>query len=77
MRPSRQLPLPGSPEAREQGCTCPEPAPAGAGARVAAAADCPLHGRAAGARERAEETGEIDTDGDIVDHANDPELRRG
>jgi hypothetical protein len=83
MMPSRQLPLPGSPEARDQGCTCPDPANATANAplgprpgEVAIDDDCPVHGLAASARDRAGEPGQIDTEGDIVDKASDPELRR-
>jgi hypothetical protein len=38
--------------------------------------DCPVHGRAAIAWHRAGELGPIDTDGDIVDKAVEPELRR-
>ena len=83
MMPSRQLPLPGSPEAHEQGCTCPDPgntpgnAPSGPRpSEVAVDDDCPVHGLAASARDRAGEAGLIDTEGDIVDKASDPELRR-
>jgi len=79
MMPSRQLPLPGSPEARDQGCTCPDPANAPSGQRpgeVAIDDDCPVHGLAASARDRAGEPGQIDTEGDIVDKASEPELRR-
>lgn len=71
---SRQLPLPGSPEARNQGCTCPDARTRGS--RPALDDDCPVHGIAAAARDRAGETGPIDTEGDIVDAANEPELRR-
>jgi len=79
MMPTRQLPLPGSPEAREQGCTCPDRANAPSGPRpgeVAIDDDCPVHGLAASARDRAGERGSIDTEGDIVDSAAEPELRR-
>jgi hypothetical protein len=83
MMPSRQLPLPGSPEARDQGCTCPDPANAPASppsaqrpGEVAIDDECPVHGLAASARGRAGEAGQIDTEGDIVDKASEPELRR-
>jgi hypothetical protein len=39
--------------------------------------DCPVHGRAAAAESRAGERGRIDTEGDIVDKAAEPELRKG
>jgi hypothetical protein len=71
---SRQLPLPGSPEARNLGCTCPEADPGDK--RPALDDACPLHGLAATARERAGEDGPIDAEGDIVDSASEPELRR-
>ena len=76
--PDRQSPLPGSPEAHAQGCTCPDP---GAPAQTAGRAldidpDCPVHGRAAIAWDRDSERGPIDTEGDIVDSASEPELRR-
>jgi hypothetical protein len=79
MMPSRQLPLPGSPEARGQGCTCPDPAnapPPHRPGEIAIDDDCPVHGLAATARDRAGEAGQIDTEGDIVDKASEPELRR-
>jgi hypothetical protein len=79
MMPSRQLPLPGSPEARDQGCTCPDPANAAANApsgprpgEVAIDDDCPVHGLAASARDRAGEPGQIDTEGDIVERRASP-----
>ena len=79
MTPARQLPLPGSPEARDQGCTCPEAPVAVQGRRegeVPIDDDCPVHGLAATARDRAGEPGHIDTEGDIVDKATEPQLRR-
>ena len=78
MRPPRQLPLPGSPEARDQGCTCPEPLEPhrGRDQPIPIDRECPVHGLAATARERAAEPGAIDTEGDIVDSATEPELRR-
>lgn len=78
MMAGRQLPLPASPEARDLGCTCPDPSP-GQGGRENPRPldkDCPVHGRAAMARDRATEPGAIDTEGDIVDSAAEPELRR-
>ena len=78
MMAARQLPLPGSPEARNLGCTCPEPS-SGQGGRDNLRPldrDCPVHGAAAMARDRAAERGPIDTEGDIVDSATEPELRR-
>jgi hypothetical protein len=76
--PDRQLPLPGTPEAHAQGCTCPDPGPAvqTAGREVEIDEDCPVHGRAAIAWDRDSERGPIDTEGDIVDAASEPELRR-
>lgn len=84
--PDRQSPLPGSPEAHAQGCTCPDPgdasrtAPQSAGQTAGRALDidqdCPVHGRAAIAWDRDSERGPIDTEGDIVDAASEPELRR-
>jgi len=74
----RQLPLPGSSEARAEGCTCPEPKP-GQGGRddpFALDRDCPVHGLTAAGAERASESGPIDTEGDIVDAAAEPELRK-
>ena len=78
MMAARQLPLPASPEARNLGCTCPEPRPGQGGPDAPGLLDknCPVHGLAAAARDRAGETGPIDTEGDIVDAANEPELRR-
>jgi hypothetical protein len=78
MAAERFLPLPGSPEARDAGCTCPEPKP-GQGGRdypFDLDRDCPVHGLAAAAADRAEEPGPIDTEGDIVDAAVEPELRK-
>jgi hypothetical protein len=76
--PDRQSPLPGSPEAHAQGCTCPDPGPASqtAGRALEIDPDCPVHGRAAIAWDRDSERGPIDTEGDIVDSASEPELRR-
>ena len=81
--PDRQSPLPGSPEAHAQGCTCPDPDAGrpGAGTQTAGREvqidpDCPVHGRAAIAWDRDSERGPIDTEGDIVDSASEPELRR-
>ena len=76
--PDRQSPLPGSPEAHAQGCTCPDPdTPAQtAGRALDIDPDCPVHGRAAIAWDRDSERGPIDTEGDIVDSASEPELRR-
>jgi hypothetical protein len=77
----RAAPLPGSPEARARGCTCPDPAshprnPARDAARVPAIDEnCPVHGRATIARGRAGEAGPIDSEGDIADRAAEPELR--
>jgi hypothetical protein len=78
MMAARQLPLPATIEARNLGCTCPEPSPGqgGPGNPRPLDRDCPLHGAAAAARDRAAETGPIDTEGDIVDSAAEPELRR-
>jgi hypothetical protein len=73
MMPSRQLPLPGSAAAHAQGCTCPDPAdaaPPQSAGEIAMDDDCPVHGLAAAER------GRIDTEGDIVDKASEPELRR-
>jgi hypothetical protein len=78
MMAGRQLPLPATPEARNLGCTCPEPK-AGQGGHDNPRPldrDCPVHGAAAMARDRAAERGPIDTEGDIVDAASEPELRR-
>lgn len=74
----RQLPLPATPEARNLGCTCPEPKPGQGGRDSPRPLDreCPVHGAAAMARDRAAERGPIDTEGDIVDAASEPELRR-
>jgi len=77
---SRQLPLPGSAEAHAQGCTCPDPAdaaPPQSAGEMAMDNDCPVHGLAAAGHDRAAERGRIDTEGDIVDKASEPELRRG
>ena len=76
--PDRQSPLPGSPEAHAQGCTCPDPgdAPRSAGRAVQIDENCPVHGRAAIAWDRDSERGPVDTEGDIVDSASEPELRR-
>jgi hypothetical protein len=78
MRQRRELPLPGSSEAHDQGCTCPAPDPADTrpGAALPIDDDCPVHGLAAIADDRAGERGPIDTEGDIVDSATEPELRR-
>jgi hypothetical protein len=82
MTPDRQSPLPGSPEAHAQGCTCPDPGgiPRAtgqtAGRELEIDPDCPVHGRAAIAWGRDGERGPIDTEGDIVDQAGEPELRR-
>lgn len=78
MTPDRQSPLPGSPEAHAQGCTCPDPDAAArtAGEELEIDENCPVHGRAAIAWDRAGEPGPIDTEGDIVDQASGPELRR-
>ena len=78
MMAARQLPLPASPEARNLGCTCPEPRPAQTAGEEPVTVDrnCPVHGIVAMARGRAAETGPIDTEGDIVDSAAEPELRR-
>jgi hypothetical protein len=79
MAAERQLPLPGSPEARAQGCTCPTPnfLQNGRAEATPPDRDCPVHGRAAIAGDRAGERGRIDTEGDIVDAASEPELRKG
>jgi hypothetical protein len=76
--PDRQSPLPGSPEAHAQGCTCPDPGdpPQTAGRALEIDENCPVHGRAAIAWDRDSERGPIDTEGDIVDSASEPELRR-
>ena len=76
MATNRPLPLPASPEARNQGCTCPHPRP-GQGGRdnpMAFDRNCPLHGIAAAARHRLAERGRVDTEGDIVDAATEEEL---
>jgi hypothetical protein len=75
----RLLPLPGSPEARDQGCTCPEPKPGQGGRDYPFDLDrnCPVHGLAAAGAARVAETGSIDKDGDIADAAVEPELRKG
>ena len=78
MKPDRQSPLPGSPEAHALGCTCPEP---GEGRdalerRIEIDENCPVHGQAAISQDRAGEGGPIDTEGDIVDAASEPELRQ-
>ncbi len=76
--PDRQSPLPGSPEAHAQGCTCPDPgdAPQTSGRELEIDENCPVHGGAAIAWDRDSERGPIDTEGDIVDAASEPELRR-
>ena len=78
MKPDRQSPLPGSPEAHAQGCTCPEPGegPDALERKVDIDENCPVHGRAAISQDRAGEPGPIDTEGDIVDAAAEPELRQ-
>ncbi|MGD9617326.1 MAG: hypothetical protein AB7H90_19450 [Alphaproteobacteria bacterium] len=78
MTPDRQSPLPGSPEAHAQGCTCPDPGGAAqtAGREIDIDRDCPVHGRAAIAWDRDSERGPIDTEGDIADKASEPALRR-
>jgi hypothetical protein len=78
MMAARQLPLPASVEARNLGCTCPEPNPRQGGRDDPRPLDrdCPVHGVAAMARDRAAENGPIDTEGDIVDSAIEEELRR-
>jgi len=78
MMAARQLPLPASEEARSLGCTCPEPSLGQGGPDNPRPLDreCPVHGAAAMARDRAAERGPIDTEGDIVDSAAEPELRR-
>ena len=72
------LPFPGSPEARNQGCTCPQPRPGQGGRDNPPTFDgnCPVHGITAMARYRLAERGHIDTEGDMVDAATDEELRR-
>ena len=71
MANERGLPAPGSSEARAQGCSCPDPQPGvPPGSRDPL---CPVHGLR---DNRAAERGPIDTEGDIVDSATDPELRR-
>jgi hypothetical protein len=73
---TRQLPLPGSTEARNLGCTCPE-AEQPSKRMPPIDNDCPVHGTAAMARDTdVAERGPVDTEGDIVDAANEPELRR-
>jgi len=73
---SRQLPLPGSPEARELGCTCQRVLQEKS-ASPPIDDDCPVHGAAAMARDiDVAERDPIDTEGDIVDSATEPELRR-
>jgi hypothetical protein len=73
---TRQLPLPGSPEARDLGCNCPLPEQ-GLDVHPPVDDDCPVHGTAAMARDTdIAEQGPIDTEGDIVDSATEPELRR-
>ena len=86
MTPDREAPLPGSPEAHAQGCTCPDPGDApqtaghsaghSAGRALEIDSNCPVHGLAAIAWDRDSERGPIDTEGDIVDSAAEPELRR-
>ena len=82
MTPDRLSPLPGSPEAHAQGCTCPDPGPEldeaaeAAGQAPEIDENCPVHGAAAIAWERYSEADPIDTAGDIVDAASGPELRR-
>ena len=72
---TRQLPLPASAEARDLGCTCPQSEPDQRRASIDDA--CPVHGTAAMARDiDVAEQGTVDTEGDIVDAATDPELRR-
>jgi hypothetical protein len=78
--------MPGTPEAHAQGCTCPDPGDAPqapgqtagqtAGRAVEIDENCPVHGRAAIAWDRDSERGPVDTEGDIVDSASEPELRR-
>jgi len=78
MANDRRLPLPASPEARNQGCTCPHPR-SGQGGRdnpLVFDRNCPLHGIAAAARARLAERSHIDTEGDIVDAAIEEELRQ-
>ena len=79
MAAEQRLPLPGSPEARAQGCTCPAPNPSQSGRPEPATLDqdCPVHGLAATAKDRAGERGPVDTEGDIVDAATERELRKG
>lgn len=81
--PDSQAPLPGSPEAHAQGCTCPDPgddALQNNGQIIGRPLDidenCPVHGRAAIAWNRDSERGPVDTESDIVDSASEPELRR-
>jgi hypothetical protein len=78
MAPERLLPLPGSPEARDEGCACPEPKPGQGGRDDPFDLDrnCPVHGMAAAGAARVSEKGPIDTEGDIVDAATEPELRK-
>ena len=78
MARERLLPLPGSPEAREEGCTCPEPKPGQGGRDYPFDLDrnCPVHGLAAAGAARAAEKGAIDKEGDIADAAVEPELRK-
>jgi hypothetical protein len=75
--PDRQSPLPGSPEAHAQGCTCPDPGDTRetVGRVLEIDENCPVHGAAAIAWDRAGERGPIDAEGDIVDAACEPELR--
>jgi hypothetical protein len=73
---TRQFPLPGSPEACDLGCTCPQAEPP-AETRPPIDSDCPVHGTAAMGRDiDVGERGPVDTQGDIVDAATEPELRR-
>jgi hypothetical protein len=77
MAQGRSLPVLGSPEARNQGCTCPPPRPGQGGRDNPPAFDrnCPVHGIAAVARHRLAERGQVvDTEGDIVDAATEEEL---
>jgi hypothetical protein len=77
MAAGRLLPLPGSPEAREQGCTCPEPKPGQGGRDYPFDLDrnCPVHGLAAAGAARVAEKGQIDTEGDIANAVVEPETR--
>src|SRR5581483_6682995 len=76
--PDLQSPPPGSPEAHARGCPCTDPcdAPDSAGRGLAIDENCPVHGAAAIAGDRAGEAGPIATEGDIVDAAAAPELRQ-